>query len=818
VTETAHTRSRRASLGGLLVQLVAFGGTLALSFASHSQATFALAWYVLGGVPIWFVTLLVFRQRELAALEALDLEELRREKQATGGGEALFGGEGGAGLAFRVAEARLRWMQRWLVPGFGLFTGVYLGVLGLLMWWRLARNQLGIGSGAWPALDNVPPTTVVLAIIMVATFLLSRYASGMGRVADWQLLRGCGAYLLGNTLAMMGLLVCLGVYELWGTGTWEQALAYVIPVMMLALAAEVLLNFVLDIYRPRAAGVEPRACFDSRLLGLIAEPGGIAHTIAEAVNYQFGFQVSQTWFYQLLQRTAAPLVAVGGLALWLLTCVVIVKPGEHVVLVRLGQQLHAEDPWGPGLYWKLPWPIDRAQAFDTGQLHQIRVGFADEAANPTEDADKGQQVWLWTDKKHLGLEHFEFLVCPTPRDATPTTAPATAPAIAPATGGAWPVHLIRMEVVVQYRIVPEHLREYTRYVQNPDDVIRNMAWQEVVQLAASSSVEMLMGPERERIGETLRGRLGQRVAPLGLAVVYVGVTNVHPEMTVAQAYRNVIGAELEKVAEIRKALVFENQKLSEVAGDVQLARALAREIGAADAADKRQFQAAQALRDADAAVVEALQAKLAEHEPVVRERVLAAIALRDAELQREQVKQDYELGLGKTLEAQAEAERIVAEKRAGDQAAAAKLESALTSWRTEALTRLAEPQVQALRDGFEGHVVVVYWQEQLAAQFTPARLQGKVAKQLADALADRWQIEMKAVGDLASANNEREAYRVAPRIYKARRLIDVLVAGLKDSRKYFLAFDPGNRKVRVRFVLEDEPVRPEETIGAAAPK
>ena len=308
------------------------------------------------------------------------------------------------------------------------------------------------------------------------------------------------------------------------------------------------------------------------------------------------------------------------------------------------------------------------------------------------------------------------------------------------------------------------------------------------------------------------------MAPLGLAVVYVGVTNVHPEMTVAQAYRNVIGAELEKVAEIRKALVFENQKLSEVAGDVQLARALARATSAADVAGRRQIQADQALRDADSKVVEALQTSLAEHEPAMRERVLAAIALMDAELQREQVKQDYELGLGKTLEAQAEAERIVAAKRAGDHVVAAGLESALAPWRAEALTRLAEPQVQALVDGFEARVAAAYWEAQLAAQFTPARLQGKVAKQLADALADRWQIEMKAVGDLASARNEREAYRVAPRIYKARRLIDVLVAGLKDSRKYFLAFDPGNRKVRVRFVLEDEPVRPEETIGAAAPK
>ena len=114
-TETIHTRSRRASLGGLLLQIAAFGAAFVLSYMTHSQALFALSWYLAGGIPIWFVALLVFRQRELAALEAMDLEELRREKQATGGGEAMFGAEGGMGLAFQVAELRLRWMLKWLI-------------------------------------------------------------------------------------------------------------------------------------------------------------------------------------------------------------------------------------------------------------------------------------------------------------------------------------------------------------------------------------------------------------------------------------------------------------------------------------------------------------------------------------------------------------------------------------------------------------------------------------------------------------------------------------------------------------------------------
>ena len=440
MTETTHTRSRRASVGGLLLQLVAFAGLLALAMATKSAAVYQLAWFLLGGVPLWFVALLVFRQRELAALEALDLEELRREKQATGGGEALFGAEAAGGLGFRVAEARLRWMQRWLVPGFGVATALYLAVMGVVLWRGLAVAKvvaglelpgLRIGGEGWPALEKVPIALVVLAIIMLGTFLFSRYTSGMGRVKDWQLLRGCGSYMLGNALVLMVLLVCLGVQQYAGAATWEQTLAYVIPVLMVVLAVETFINFVLDIYRPRTPGVEPRACFDSRLLGLLAEPGGIASSIAEAINYQFGFQVSQTWFYQLLQRTFVPLAATGALALWLLTCVVIVQPYEHVIIERWGRQLNAKSPLTPGIHCQAAL-ADRPRPGPTTRASCTRSMWASSGGTPFPITLEATAVQLWTDEKHMGQEHFDFLICPSERKLDEEQAPATQPA--PAAG------------------------------------------------------------------------------------------------------------------------------------------------------------------------------------------------------------------------------------------------------------------------------------------------------------------------------------------------------------------------------------------------
>ncbi len=826
MTETIHTRSRRAALGGLAVQLVAFGAMLALGLTGHSAAIYHLAWYVLGGVPLWFAALLVFRQRELAALEALDLEELRRERQAAGG-EQLF--ESGVGpLGFRVAEARLQWMLRWLVPAFSLAGAVYLATLAFVLWRQLTATQLiggveisgyRIGAEGWPVLTRVPVAMVVLAVLMLGLFLFSRYASGMARVAAWQLLRGCGSYMLGNTLLTVAALVALGVYEYTrpaadkpGWAVIEQTLAYAVPIVMWVLAAEILANLVLDLYRPRAPGVEPRAAFDSRLLGLLAEPGGIASSIADAINYQFGFQVSHTWFYQLLQRTAVPLVLTGALALWLLTTVVIVQPYEHVIIERWGRQLNAAAPLRPGCHFKLPYPIEVARAYNTGQLHQFNVGFKKFDAE-ADYAEALKSVSLWTDEKHLGQEHFDFLICPM-SDPGADEPPATAPADDLAARRA-PVHLIRMDVAVHYRIEPDKLDVYTRVSEDPHRALIDIAWEEVGRFTASSTAEQLLSSELRGMGDVLRNRIAARAAELGLEIVYVGVTNVHPERTVAEAFRNVVRAEQEKVSAIREALVSENERLSKVAGDADRARSLATAIRNRKAADVER-ETEQLLAGVLRSTVEQFDAQLATLAPQMTAHVAALAQLERARDAQHRIELEFELGLGQTLEQRRTAAEAVEQAEAAERQSGAALAAALAPLRTEALRWLTAEQADVLIRRAEARAARAYWDGVLARGFTPARLEGEAAARLARALSTRWETEMSAIRDLTRLENEREAFRLAPQIYKARRLMEVLVNGLKDARKYFLAFDPHNRKVRVRLITEDDPqIRPEEL---AAPK
>lgn len=814
---TTHARSRKAALFGLIVQLIAAMTAVTMAQTMKSLGMSAVFWMLLGGIPIWLALLLLFRQRELTALEALDLEELRRERE-TKGGEALFGEESGGVYGFRVAQARLEWMERFLVPGFSLFTAIFLISGGAWMFQNSQRLMKLRLENPLPDTEFVEIGLVILSVLTLLLFFCSRYATGMARVREWQALRGGGSFMFGNTLAALAMVVAFGINLYQGIEQVEDYTALTIFAVMVVLGIETIFNFVLDIYRPKTPGTEPRAAFDSRLLGLISEPGGIARNVAEAVNYQFGFQVSQTWFYQLMQRTLLPLAVAGGVTVWALSCIVIVYPHEHAIVVRLGQQLNAENPLGPGIHFKLPAPIDIAEKYPTGQIQQFSVGYKvgdQPIATPRGPGEEGRiEIEQWTDAKHSGREHFNFVVMPTPRStdsAAPTSAPASAAVGDVADGSAkrTPVHLIRLEAFVQYRIRADKLVDYTGHTDKPEAILRNVAWEEVTRLAAGTHVDDLMGPARQKLGDSLKAILTRRAdgLKLGIEIVQVGLLNVHPEKSVAQAFRGVVTAQQERVAEIRKARVEEERVLSAVAGNKTKAVALSKAIEHMHDAEVRKASADQSLGDASK-VSPALAAKI----DALAAQYLAKLEA-DWNLERtaeanSRAHEEFDIGMGGTVADVRSSDKSLDEARARQKSASEALDAALRPVRDELTQQLGADRATTYLSAASARFAVEFWTRDMEKSLTG--LEGEAAVKLAQANATRYQLEMRAAGELARVQNERYAYAANPPVYRARRYLQAMVTGMKSARKYFLAFDPGDRKIQV-WLDAQEQARPDMT-------
>ena len=586
MTETKRTADRRAqhvALGGFALQSAACAVVMWFSLWQDSHALAALSRFLFAGVPIWLVLYLILNQMRRVGLEALETEELRRA-QESGTSQALFELDEEALL---LEHNRLRWMVRWLLPCCTIVVSFILIVGHFAMWgWSLHQ-----------AFDETilhrtnQPTMMMWFVVGVGfpCFLYARYALALTRLPGWQLLRAGAVCMVGNALAFFALAVALMATT---TIEWaEPMVAYLIRITMLALGAEFAINFIMDLYRPRTAGRVPRPSFDSRLLGVIGEPGGIAKSITEAVNYQFGFQVSSTWFYQLLQRWLFPIVVIALAAVELLTSVVVVNADEQVVVERLGAQPTAV--LSPGIHFKLPYPIDIVRRAPVKRIRELEIGEAVE-----EDDEDPHKAILWTEKHEFVPELMLLVAAPKLEDLSgeaETAAYATTDARETESVA---VSLLMVSVPIEYRV--NDISKYLYTYDNPEKLLEAVAYQHLSDYAAGTDIDELMGPGRQACNTEMKRSIQARLDELnvGIEIVFIGISEAHPpsQGKVAAAFQGVLSAQTGMGAMIHAAKGKARRILTLAAGTVSRARALDEAIRARDALPTESAQSAEANR------------------------------------------------------------------------------------------------------------------------------------------------------------------------------------------------------------------------------
>ncbi len=568
---SSDQRAQQVCGFGLAVQLAVLCAAVATAAWSGSDAIWAEAVHMAGGVAIWVALLVLYTQRKRAAAEAFETQELRRAAEA-GASTAIFEA---TEESLHLERYRLRWIQRWFLPAFTIVLALFHIVM-YVRWHVMFAKPLT--DPAWSPADNPSLAAVIMAFAGFFCFLFSRYSSGMARSGQWRTLRAASTYLAGNALACLVLVAALGL-RILNQPIAEPVAVYVVWFTILILGIEFAINFILDVYRPRVDVGELRPAFDSRLLALISEPGGVARSIAEAINYQFGFEVSATWFYQLLQRSMLPLAVFTMLALILLSSVVIVDADQQAVIERFGRPPAGDAVYGPGIHLKWPWPIDRVYRASVSHLETLIVGSEapreEDKAHPHEE-DPEKQIELWTEQ-HDFARHMMILV------ADPEGARISAGAVgegqaAPAAPRerAVGVSLVKASLAIQYKA--RDLRDYLYRYEDPEGVLQAVAYQGLTDYAAGVDIDRITGPGRQAFEDGLRAHLQERIDGLGLgiSIAFLGLQGCHPpnEDNVAAAFQQVISAEQKKDATIEAARGQAQQIKSQVAGSVERADVL----------------------------------------------------------------------------------------------------------------------------------------------------------------------------------------------------------------------------------------------------
>ncbi len=557
--QLTYRRAANAALAGLGVQLVLTVVVAVLTAWSQSAALQAATWYLLGGTIIWVALWLVYNQHRLERTEALEADQLAADAGTDG---SMFD-EAGHELA--LSRKRLEGFYRWGLSAVSVVVAVYLlGVGGWMLYSsagliNLVPNEDADFTSLYAkALAN--PKASVLALMLTAAalalagFLTARYVAGMTQEKTWQLLRGGSAYLMGN-VAVLAAVVLAAVFEMADNRIGFAVLTLAVPLLMVVLGLEAALSLVFGAYRPRQPDETIRPAFDSRLLGWLTRPDSLGQVVAETLNYQFGFEVSRSWFYRLFSKAIIPLILLGMATLIAMSCVVIVPPQEQALVTTFGEIAPDSAVRNPGVSFKAPWPFATVRKYETSRIRSLRVGSLD-------DDDRTGAAMLWTNQHAKGGEN--YLLTSAARGADD------------AQQGAVSAGLIGGELVLQWRITD--LIAYTSpdAPARPTDFLRTVAESAFAQYLVTKDIDTLLTSDRLDAAKQLRRDIQSRVAPMGIEVIYAGLYGLHPpqDSEVADAFLKVVNALLTQRTTVTEAQRDRVATLSEVAGSVDQAVAI----------------------------------------------------------------------------------------------------------------------------------------------------------------------------------------------------------------------------------------------------
>lgn len=548
----SEERPRTSAEGGeglvfaaLSAQSVTALAAFALTALTASSSLRSLACYAAAGLLIWLASLAQHRLRRRAREERADREAAESRRQAQGL-SSLFedGGDG--------AARNLRQWDSVMAPIISLI--IALALIAPAVFFALTDDG-GLAGALWSfPREGLRRELLAAALIAIAAFgclALGLYIGGLSRAPERRSLRaGAGVMLV--TAAFAG----LSVAALAAAAKWSMTLDRLVGIGLLALMAlqalEIFANLFLDLFRPRVPGVELRPSFDSRLSGLLAEPRGLSETVAHTLDYQFGFKVSETFFYRFLERAFAPLLLILAVTYYGLGCFFVVRPGERALVERWGsprgiRALPDDDagfdqlrpPLAAGLHVKWPWPIEAVRRFDSERVTSLRFDTPDGASAEAASA-------IWDKDAPIGADY----VLPRPPD----------PEESEAESGVLGCVLLRLSFSIDYKVGAARRGDLYRYAYlhaDPQASVRATFEREMTAILAGAPLSSLLGgaaaptsPSPATIAKRLQAAADR--ARLGIEVVAFNLEDARPTSSrVGKAYQQVIGAKEARAGAIR---------------------------------------------------------------------------------------------------------------------------------------------------------------------------------------------------------------------------------------------------------------------------
>ncbi len=447
------------------------------------------------------------------------------------------------------------------------FAPYVLSILALvIVGWLLYRSWGALAGRQFSSLHgDAIHSALISAVMMLLSVFTGAFFVGQSRTEGFRWLRPAGAWLIAG-FAVMTVATVTAICYGNNLVRIDVVLARIIFWVLAVLGAELVISMIIEFYRPRTLK-ETRPVFESQLLSLFTEPGGVMRNVALALDYQFGFKVSGTWLYGFMEKSFFPVLLIWLALLWGFTSLHEVGPNEVGVKERLGRVVSAK-PIPPGIYWTLPWPFGGVKHYSCTELRQIVIGEMasapekDKSATAADDGhghgetkkkddkNKPSQVVTWTSAHGADDENFIVAVKGDGGSDSETAS----------------ISFLRMSIPIQFRIRPDGVMKYAYGNVSPLFTLKCISEAVATEYLASVSMMDVMSTGRGAAEKVMRERIQKRAddCGLGLEIVAVTITGAHPPIeNVAPAFQNVIGAMEQKETAILEAEAYQAQTLPE---------------------------------------------------------------------------------------------------------------------------------------------------------------------------------------------------------------------------------------------------------------
>ena len=222
------------------------------------------------------------------------------------------------------------------------------------------------------------------------------------------------------------------------------------------------------------------------------------------------------------------LPVIGVVAVYLLTTLFTVGVREQAVVERFGKPVTINMPIGPGLHLKLPWPVDRIRKIQTVRIKELNIGNI---------SDRQTQALIWT-RMHGTEEAF----------------------LSGDNNFFYPY------IVLHYRV--KDIFQYLYKNTEPERLLNEVGHQVATSLFARETFYDIATARRKLLEQNMRVRLQVSLDEFksGIEILAVNFKDIHPPMSVADAFEGVVAGYQEKQKIINEALGYKNNVVPESRG------------------------------------------------------------------------------------------------------------------------------------------------------------------------------------------------------------------------------------------------------------